>query len=114
MLQPCHRLTFVHETNWRVVVFAACPILAAQILLGVKDGVVRSRLHAQKRTRDILAATEERIAALKAELAESEHHVVGLNNGEIRWASQKENVTARAHRPTKLLYSGSVFAPSIR
>lgn len=54
-----------------------------QILTGVKDGVIRSSLHSQKRTHDILCATEERIAALKVELAESEHHVVGLSTGEV-------------------------------
>lgn len=55
--------------------------------MGVKDGVIRSSLHSQKRTHDILTATEERIAALKAELAESEHHVVGLSTGEIIFRS---------------------------
>ena len=59
------------------------PVLAAQALLDVKDDVSRSRLHSLKRTRDIMSATEGRIAALKAELAESEHHVVGLSNGEV-------------------------------
>lgn len=52
------------------------------MLMGVKDGVVRSSLHSQKRTHDILVATEDRIAALKVELAESEHHVIGLSTGE--------------------------------
>lgn len=47
--------------------------------------MIRSRLHARKRTRDIISATEERIAALKAELAETDHHVVGLSNGEKIW-----------------------------
>ena len=64
----------------------------------MKDGVVKSRLHAQKRTRDILSSTEERIAALKAELAESEHHVVGLNNGELdrSWGSKIASHAVRA------------------
>lgn len=57
--------------------------LALQMLKGVNGGVIRSSLNSQKRTHDILCATEERIAALKAELAESEHHVVGLSKGEI-------------------------------
>lgn len=49
----------------------------------MKDGIIRSRAQAQKRTRDIISATEARIAALKTELVESEHHVVGLSNGEL-------------------------------
>lgn len=57
--------------------------LEHQALLGAQDGVIRSRLHARKRTRDIISAAEERIAVLKAELAETDHHMVGLSNGEI-------------------------------
>lgn len=65
---------------------------ATQVLLDVKDGVIRSRDQAQKRTRDIISATETRIAALKAELVESEHHVVGLSNGELSGHLRAEEV----------------------
>lgn len=50
-----------------------------QVLLGAKDEVLRVREHAAQRTRTVLATVELRISALQAELAESEHHVVGLS-----------------------------------
>jgi len=75
---PYHSTTTIPKSGlraWHV------PVLVAQVLLGVKDDVSRSRLQSLKRTQDIMSATEGRIAALKAELAESEHQVVGLSNG---------------------------------
>lgn len=51
--------------------------------MGVKDEVLLSREQSYRRTRDILAAAEARIAVLKAKLAESEQYVVGLSNGEV-------------------------------
>lgn len=66
---PSIHLSYVHFV---------CPM---QVLLGAKDGVLRVRAHAIRRTRDTLAATEARISVLQAELAESEHHEVGLFTG---------------------------------
>lgn len=82
-VRPCWIANeYAHPTHFAPpTVLRVCVL---KILLGFKDGVVRSRLHAQKRTHDILSATEQRISALKDELAESEHHVIGLNNGKTR------------------------------
>ncbi|CAN0549233.1 unnamed protein product, partial [Ectocarpus sp. 12 AP-2014] len=68
----------------------------AETLLGVQDGVIRSRLQARKRTRDIISATEERIAALKAELAETDHHVVGLSKESEGFTKTKGMYTRKA------------------
>ncbi|CAM9781122.1 unnamed protein product [Ectocarpus sp. 12 AP-2014] len=68
----------------------------AETLLGVQDGVIRSRLHARKRTRDIVSATEERIAVLKAELAETDHHVVGLSKESEEFTKAKGMYTRKA------------------
>ncbi|CAM9215091.1 unnamed protein product, partial [Hapterophycus canaliculatus] len=67
-----------------------------EVLLDVKDGVIRSRAQAQKRTREIISATEARIAALKTELMESEHHVVGLSNESEEFARAKGMYTRKA------------------
>lgn len=51
------------------------------MLVGVTDEVLRVRELSVRRTRDVVATTEARMTMLQAELAESDHRVVGLSNG---------------------------------
>lgn len=56
--------------------------LAQQILWNAKEDVIRTYESSNRRLRDLLAETTTRIAALQAQLSESEQSAVGVSNGE--------------------------------